>query len=99
MKCLLSKFHKPLVLHLNIAHFDKCHKCRMFLTTIARVECYSQVSQMSNKSYCHDDDTKETLKIPQTLDLEEGEWLTGVRNLLPPEKSSQTRVLKESAPL
>jgi hypothetical protein len=49
---------------------------------------------MSNKAYCHDDDTKETLRIPQTPDLEEEEWLTEVKNLLPPERSSQTRVLR-----
>jgi hypothetical protein len=51
------------------------------------------------QSYCHDDDTKETLRIPKTPILEEGEWLTEVRNLLPPERSSQTKVLRESAPL
>ena len=61
------------VLHLNIAHFDKCRKCCMFLSIVASVACHLQVSQTSNKSYCHDDDTKETLRIPQTLDLEEGE--------------------------
>jgi hypothetical protein len=54
---------------------------------------------MSNKAYCHDEDTKETLRIPQTSDLEEEKWLTEVKNLLPPESSPQTRVLRESAPL
>jgi hypothetical protein len=54
---------------------------------------------MSNKAYCHDDDTKETLRITQTPDLEEEGWLTEVRYLFPPERSSQTKVLRESAPL
>jgi hypothetical protein len=49
---------------------------------------------MSNKAYCHDDDTKETLRIPQTPDLEEEEWLTEVKYLLPPERSFQTKVLE-----
>jgi hypothetical protein len=71
----------------------------MFLTTVASVACCSQVSQMSNKAYCHDDDTKETLRIPQTPDLEEEGWLTEVRYLLPPERSFQTKVLEGSAPL
>jgi hypothetical protein len=34
---------------------------------------------MSSKAYCHDEDTKETLRIPQTPDLEEEGWLTEVR--------------------
>jgi hypothetical protein len=54
---------------------------------------------VSSKAYCHDDDTKETLKMPQTLDLKEEEWLTKVKNLLPPERSIQSKVLRESAPL
>jgi hypothetical protein len=62
-----------MVLHLNIAHFNKCRKCRMILSTISSVAFHSQVSQTSKKSYCHDDDTKETSRITQTLDLEEGE--------------------------
>jgi hypothetical protein len=45
----------------------------MFLTTVASVACCSEVSQMKRKAYFHDEDTKETLRIPQTLDLEEGE--------------------------
>jgi hypothetical protein len=59
----------------------------------------SQVSQIENKEYFHDDDTKETLRIPQTPDLEEEGWSTEVKKLLPPERSSQTRVLRESTPL
>jgi hypothetical protein len=54
---------------------------------------------MSSKAYCHDEDTKETLRIPQTPDLEEEGWLTKVRYLLPPERRFQTKVLEESAPL
>jgi hypothetical protein len=54
---------------------------------------------VSSKAYCHDDDTKETLKMPQTLDLKEEEWLTEVKYLLPPERSFQSKVLEESAPL
>ena len=61
------------MLHLNIAHFDKCRKCRMILSTITSVACHSQVSKTSNKAYCHDDDTKKTSIITQTLDLEEEE--------------------------
>jgi hypothetical protein len=38
---------------------------------------------MSKKEYYHDDDTKKTLGIPQTPDLEEEGWLTEVRYLLP----------------
>jgi hypothetical protein len=37
---------------------------------------------MSNKAYYHDDDTKETLRISQTPDLEEEGWLTEVKILL-----------------
>jgi hypothetical protein len=54
---------------------------------------------VSNKAYCHDEDTKEGLKMPQRLDLKEEEWLTEVKNLLPPERSIQSKVLEESAPL
>jgi hypothetical protein len=54
---------------------------------------------VSNKAYCHDEDTKEALKMPQRLDLKEEEWLTEVKNLLPPERSIQSKVLEESAPL
>jgi hypothetical protein len=41
----------------------------------------------------------ETLKMPQTLDLEKEEWLTEVKYLFPPERIFQTKVLEESAPL
>jgi hypothetical protein len=34
--------------------------------------------------------------MPQTLDLEEEEWLTEVKYLLPPKRSSQSKVLEES---
>jgi hypothetical protein len=68
----------------HVAH--KCRKCQ--------AKC-----AMIPMSYCHDDDTKETLKMPQTLDLKEEEWLTEVKNLLPPERSIQSKVLGESAPL
>jgi hypothetical protein len=54
---------------------------------------------MSNKAYYYDDDIKETLRIPQTPDLEEEGWLTKVRYLFPPERIFQTQVLKVSAPL
>jgi hypothetical protein len=57
------------------------------------------MSQVSNKAYYHDDDTKETLKMPETLDLKEEEWLTEVKCLLPPERSIQSKVLGERAPL
>jgi hypothetical protein len=71
----------------------------MLLTNVASVACFSQVSQVSSKTYYHDDDTKETLKMPQTLDLKEKEWITEVKNLFPPERSIQSKVLGESAPL
>jgi hypothetical protein len=54
---------------------------------------------VSSKEYYHDDDTKETLKMPQTLDLKEEEWLNEVKNLLPPERIIESKVLEESAPL
>jgi hypothetical protein len=37
--------------------------------------------------------------MPQTLDLKEDEWSTGVKYLLPPERSIQSKVLEESSPL
>jgi hypothetical protein len=37
--------------------------------------------------------------MPQTLDLKEEGWLTEVKYLLPPERSFQSKVLEESAPL
>jgi hypothetical protein len=67
---------------LQVSHVAR--KCRMLLTSVA---CCSQVLQVSNKAYFHDDDTKETLKMPQTLDLKKEEWITGDKNLLPPERS------------
>jgi hypothetical protein len=76
--------------------------CRCYTSTLLAlisVTCCSQVSQVSNKAYFHDDDTKDMLKMPQRLDLEEEEWLTKVKNLLPPERSFQSKVLEESAPL
>jgi hypothetical protein len=84
------------LLHINITRFDKC---RMLLTSVASVVCCSQVLQVSIKAYCHDDNTKETLKMSQTLDLKEEGWLTKVKCLLPPERSFQSKVLEESAPL
>jgi hypothetical protein len=78
----------------------KYHRCyTSTLLALISVACCSQVSQVSKKAYCHDDDTKETLKMPQRLDLKEEEWLTEVKNLLPPERSFQSKVLEESAPL
>jgi hypothetical protein len=94
------------LLQINITRFDKCRKCRIFLTTVASVaycsqvsHVDSQVSHLSRKAYCHDNNTKETLTIPQTPDLEEEGWLTEVRYLLPPERRFQTKVLRECAPL
>jgi hypothetical protein len=54
---------------------------------------------MSNKAYFYDDDTKETLRIPQTPNLEEDGWLTEVRYLFPPKRIFQIKVLEGSAPL
>jgi hypothetical protein len=54
-------------------HACGCDCASIFLSTVASVTCHSQVSQTSNKAYFHDDNTKETFRIPQTLDLEEGE--------------------------
>jgi hypothetical protein len=59
----------------------------------------SKVLQIAKKEYFHDEDTKETLRIPQTPDLQEEGWSTEVKKLLPPERSSQTRVLRERSPL
>jgi hypothetical protein len=80
----------------------------LYLISVTSVACSSQLLQVShvvsqvlqieNKAYFHDDDTKETLRIPQTPDLEEEGWSNEVKKLLPPERSSQTRVLRESAP-
>jgi hypothetical protein len=38
---------KAIKLHLNIAHFDKCRKCRMILSTVVSVACSLQLSQVS----------------------------------------------------
>jgi hypothetical protein len=40
------------------------------------------------QAYCFDDDTKEALKTSHILDLEKGNWLTEVKELLAPEESS-----------
>jgi hypothetical protein len=69
------------------------------LISVASVACCSQVLQVSRKTYCHGDDTKETLKLPKTLDLKEEGWLTEVKYLLPLERSFQSKVLEESTPL
>jgi hypothetical protein len=49
------------------------------------------------QAYCHNDDTKEALKTSHVLEKEN--WLTKVKELLTPEKSSETMVLRVSAPL
>jgi hypothetical protein len=51
------------------------------------------------QAYCHNDDTKEALKTSHVLGLEKENWLTEVKELLTPEKSSETKVLRVSAPL
>ena len=51
-------------------------KCRKLFTSVANVV----------QVYWHNDDTKEALKTSHTLDLEEGKWLTEVKELLSPEK-------------
>jgi hypothetical protein len=51
------------------------------------------------RAYYHADDTKETLKTSHVLGLEKKNWLTGVKELLTPEESSETKVLRGSAPL
>jgi hypothetical protein len=42
---------------------------------------------------------RRTLNTHQTLDLEEEEWLIGLMNLLPSERTQKTEFLEESAPL
>jgi hypothetical protein len=42
---------------------------------------------------------RRTLKTSHTLDLKKENWLTEVKELLTPEKSSETKVLRVSAPL
>jgi hypothetical protein len=42
---------------------------------------------------------RRTLDTHQTLDLEEEEWLTGLMNLLPSERTQKIEFLEESAPL
>ena len=49
-----------------------CRKCRILFTSVANVV----------QAYCHNNDTKEALKTSHTLDLEEGKWLTEVKELL-----------------
>ena len=64
-------------------------KCRKLFISVANVV----------QEYCLDDDTKEALKTSHVLGLEEENWLTEVKGLLTPEKSSETMVLRVSAPL
>jgi hypothetical protein len=53
--------YEPLVLHLNIVHFDKCRKCRMFLSTVVSVACSSQLLQVSHVIHkCCKHQTKHT---------------------------------------
>jgi hypothetical protein len=42
---------------------------------------------------------RRSLGTHQTLDLEEEEWLTGIMNLLPSERTQKIEFLEESAPL
>jgi hypothetical protein len=51
------------------------------------------------ESYYHDDDTKEALETSYILGLKKENWFTGVKHLLTPEKSFQSRVLRVNAPL
>jgi hypothetical protein len=64
-------------------------KCRKLFTSVAN----------DVRAYCHADDTKEALKTSHTLGLEKENWLTKVKGLLTPEESSETKVLRVSAPL
>jgi hypothetical protein len=51
------------------------------------------------RAYFHADETKEALRTPHVLDLKKENWFTEVKELLTPEKSSETKVLRGSAPL
>ena len=65
-----------------------CRKCRIFLTTFASVaSLFTSVANVV-QAYFHNDDTKEALKTSHPLDLEKGNWLAEVKELLSPEKSS-----------
>ena len=69
-----------------------CHKCRIFLTTLASVT-------NDVRAYFHANDTKETLKTSHVLGLKKKNWLTEDKELSTPEESSETKVLRGSAPL
>jgi hypothetical protein len=93
------------LLHVKITQLDKC---RIFLSIVVSVASSLQLSQVSQvvhkcrkhvQAYCHNDDTKEALKTSHVLGLEKENWLTEVKELLTPEKSSETKVLRVSAPL
>jgi hypothetical protein len=49
-------------------------------------------------TYCHDEDTKEALITSHMTDLKEENWFTEVKQLLTPERSLETKVLRGSAP-
>jgi hypothetical protein len=64
-------------------------KCRKLVTSVAN----------DVRAYCHADDTKETLKTSHVPDLKQKNWLTEDKELLTPEESFETKVLRGSAPL
>ena len=67
-------------------NFRKCHKLFTSVEDIIQ-------------AYYHNDKTKEALKTSHVLGLEKENWLTEVKGLLTPEKRSETKVLRVSAPL
>jgi hypothetical protein len=68
---------------------DNFRKCRKLLTSVENII----------QAYFHNDDTKEALKTSHVLGLKKENWLTEVKEILTPEKSSETMVLRVSAPL
>ena len=63
-------------------------------------KCHKLVISVANdvQTCCHDDDTKEALITSHMTDLKEENWLTEVKQILTPEKSPKTKVLRGNAP-
>jgi hypothetical protein len=91
------------MLHVKIAQLDKCRivplnchkyrinfrKCRKLVTSVAK----------DVQTYCYVDDTKGALITYHMIDLKEEDWFTKVKQLLTPERNSETKVLRGNAPL
>jgi hypothetical protein len=73
----------------SVASSYNFRKCRKLVTSVAN----------DVQTYCHDDDTKETLTTSHMTDLKEENWSTEVKQILTPERNPETKVLRGSAPL